>query len=375
MFSRALTLSCIALGSVLAAPATADTITLASGETIDDVNITEETLKSVFYRKGGSTRDVDADKVVSISYDEFPSLVEKAESLVDEGDIEGAVSSYTLYVEGQIENPTERKDPWAPAYAAFRAVELNRGAGQFARVVDAADLLIGNFADSRFVPATYLAKAEAQRYSGQADAAKATLQSLASLVEREGLSQRYAFDAELALLEIDQSLSADERLKRAKALGSRAGSAYPTVRMRAELLEGQTLVRVAEAASDADAQNTALDQAMAKFDGLIASDAASDSVRAGAYVGRGDVLFFRAAPKDDVEGLKAAGHEYLKVTVLYPGERAHLLRALFFGGRCFHQIGALTASEVDQARAQRIFQRLRNTFPNSPMAAESRKFR
>lgn len=375
MFSRALTLSCFALGSVLAAPATADTITLASGEKIDDVNITEESLKSVFYRKGGSTRDVDADKVVSISYDEFPNLVEKAETNVAEGDIELAIENYDLYVEGQIANPSERKDPWAPAYAAFRSVELNRANGQFAQVIDAADRLLGSFGESRHVPATYLAKAEAQRYSGQPDAAKATLESLSALVQREGLSQRYGFDAELALLEIDPSISVSDRLERAKTVASRAGTNYPTVRLRAELLQGQTLIRVAEGASDADAQGAALDEAMVVFDNLIASDSASDAVRAGAYVGRGDVHFFRAAPTDDLDGLRAAGHEYLKVTVLYPGERAQLVRALFFGGRCYHQIGALTDSEVDKARAQRIFQRLRNTFPASPMAAESRRYR
>lgn len=383
MFSRALPTTALSAAFstgvvalfAFAAPAVADTIELAGGETISDVNVTEETLKSVFYRKGGSTRDVDTDRVVSITYDEFPSLVERAEQSLADGDLEDAIESYGLYVEGQIANPTERRHPWAPAYAAYRVVELERGRGAFARVVDAADQLIGAFPQSRFVPASYLAKAEAQRYSGQGDAAKETLETLAKLVQREGLSQRFAFDAELALLEIDQSLSVDERLKRARSLANRAGANFPTVRQRAELLEGQTYVVAAGSAGTADEANEMLDKALAAFDGLIASDGNSDEVRAGAYVGRGDVLFFRASAANDVEGYTNAGHEYLKVTVLYPGERRYLLRALFYGGRCFYEVGEATGSEVDQARAQRIFQRLRNTFPNSPVADESRQYR
>jgi hypothetical protein len=61
--------------------------------------------------------------------------------------------------------------------------------------------------------------------------------------------------------------------------------------------------------------------------------------------------------------------------VLYPGERIHLVRALYFAGRCFHAIGQKTGNQVDIDRAQRIFYRLRSEFPGNPMSEESRNYR
>jgi hypothetical protein len=371
-------LSLAAAASLLTGDATADTIRLASGETIDGIKIQEETLTTVAYSKGSTARDVPSEQVLSISYEEYPSLVRKAEDAAAEGDIASAIESYGLYVDGQLANPNERKFKWAPAYAAHRAVELNRAIGNFAAVVDAADRLLGNFADSRFVPSTYLAKAEAQRYTGNAAGAKGTLDALAALVKSEKLSERYAFDAELALLEIDSSLSVSDRMKRVERLITQAGSKYPTVRRRAELLAGQTNLDEATAASkagDGAAVDAALSSAQKRFEALLDSTDSSNEVRAGSYVGMGDVYFFRASPAGDAEGLAKAGHEYLKVTVLYPGERRYLVRALFFGGRCYHQLGSINGSEVDQARAQRIFARLRNEFPSSPMAQDANQYR
>lgn len=371
-------LSFAAAASLVCGEATADTIRLANGDTIDGVNIQDETLTAVSYRKGGSTREVPSADVLSIAYEEYPGLVQKAEEAAADGDIGAAIESYGLYVDGQIANPNERKFKWAPAYAAYRAVELNRSIGRYAAVVDAADRLLGNYADTRFVPATYLAKAEAQRYTDNAAGAKATLDALVSLVASKKLSERYGYDAELALLEIDKSLSVADRMKRVERLITQSGSKYPTVRRRAELLAGQTNLAEANAASnagDASAVDRALAAAQRRFESLLDSADSSDEVRAGSYVGMGDVYFFRASPAEDPQGLAKAGHEYLKVTVLYPGERRYLLRALFFGGRCYHQLGGLIGSEVDQARAQRIFARLGNEFPDSRQAKDAKQYR
>ncbi|QDU86302.1 hypothetical protein Pla163_34530 [Planctomycetes bacterium Pla163] len=366
-------LSFAAAASLLAGDATADTIRLASGETIDGIKIQEETLNIVAYSKGSTSREVPSDQVLSISYEEYPNLVKKAEEAAAEGDIFAAIESYDLYVEGQLANPNERKFKWAPAYAANRAVELNRAVGNYAAVVDAANRLLGNYAESRFVPSTYLAKAEAQRYTDDAAGAKATLDALAALVKSEKLSERYAFDVELALLEIDKGLSLGDRMKRVERLITQAGSKYPTVRRRAELLAGQTNVDEAKAASDAADVEAALVAAEKRFGTLLDSADSSDEVRAGSYVGLGDVYFFRA--NGEAEGLAKAGNEYLKVTVLYPGERRYLVRALYEGGRCFYELGRLNGSEVDQARAQRIFARLGNEFPDSNLTEKAKKLR
>jgi len=361
----------------LCASATADTIRLASGEVIDGVKVQEETIKAVFYRKGGTARDVPSDQVLSISYDEYPRLVQQAEDSVTEGSIDDGIADFDTYVDGQLANPTE-KLVWAPAYAAYRSVELNRSLGRYPRVIESADRLLTSFKESRFVPATYLAKAEAQRFTGDMNGAKATLEELAALVKSAELSQRYALDTEATLLEIDRNISLADRQKRIAALMQAAGSTFPTVMRRAELLDGQAQIAAANAASekkDAAGVDTALAAARARFEAILAAPESDDGVRAGAHVGLGDVYFFRAASAEDVEGLLKAGHEYLKVTVLYPGERIHLVRALYFAGRCFHAIGKKTGNQVDIDRAQRIFYRLRTEFPGNPMSEESRNYR
>ncbi|MEZ5978878.1 MAG: hypothetical protein R3F34_11715 [Planctomycetota bacterium] len=362
---------------VTAPSAKADDIRLASGETISGVNVTEETLTKIFYRKGGSAKDVDVDQVISITYDEFPRLVKNAEDAAAEGDIASAIAAYDVYVDGQLDNPTEKTKLWAPAYSAFRSVELNRSLGAYDAVISAADRLLSNYGKTRYVPATYLAKAEALRYTGKADAAVTTLQSLAKLVADEKLSERYALDAELALLEIDKSLTPAKRLERLGTLVSRAGSKFPTVLRRAQLLQGQTQLELATAASeakDAAKVDAALEAARSAFDTILAAPESDDYVRAGAHVGIGDCIFFKASPGDDAEGLAAAGREYLKVTVLYPGERVHLVHALFFAGRCYHQLGALNDSQVDRDRALRIFSRLRREFPAHPLSGRAREY-
>jgi hypothetical protein len=369
--------SAVLLSAALSTSATADTIRLASGEVIEGVNVQEETIKAVFYRKGGTARDVPSDQVLSIQYDEFPRLVQQAEDSVAEGAVDDGIADFDTYVDGQLANPTE-KLAWAPAYAAYRSVELNRSLGRYPRVIEVSNRLLTSFKDSRFVPATYLAKAEAQRFTGDVNGAKATLEELAALVKSAELSQRYALDTEATLLEIDRNLSLADRQKRIAALMQAAGSNFPTVMRRAELLDGQAQIAAANAASekkDAAGVDTALNAARARFEAILAAPESDDSVRAGAHVGLGDVYFFRAAPAEDVEGLLKAGHEYLKVTVLYPGERIHLVRALFFAGRSFHAIGKKTGNQVDIDRAQRIFYRLRSEFPGNPMAEESRNYR
>jgi len=361
----------------LSGSAVADTIQLASGETITGVNITEETFKSVFYRKGGSAKDVPTDQILAISYDQFPRLVQQAEDALAEGSVDDAIADFDTYVDGQLANPNE-KLVWAPAYAAFRSVELNRSLGRYARVIEVADRLLANYAQSRFAPATYLAKAEAQRYTGDSSGAKATLESLAALVKSAGLSERYALSAELALLEYDQTLDLATRLQRIAALIERSGSTFPTVRRRAEVLDGHAQISAATAASEAKDSagvERALTAATTRFTAILAATDSEDDVRAGAHVGLGDVYYFRAAGTEDVAGLTAAAHEYLKVTVLYPSERVHLVRALYFAGRCFHTIGKKSGNQVDIDRAQRIFARLRNEFPGNPMAEDSRNYR
>jgi len=322
------------------APRVADTITKTDGSVLADVKIESETLKEVTYREGRNAQTIPAAEVLSITFSETPTSVDEALAFLQEGDLGSAVGFLDTYVDAQIAKPNESKRfGWAPAYAASKALEIRMQVIDLRGAVSAAKRLIDHYPQSRYLPTAYLQKANAEAWMGQNDAALATLESMAELVSSQELSKRWDLECRLARIRVDKAkVGAGQRTELA-AVGSEAGSAFPTVRGRARVAEGESYIAEAERTNDTSKAKDLRGKAQRVFE-EIAQDASADAeTLAGAYSGLGDCLFFAGAAADDKNVLKQAAMHYLRVVVNHQEQGQYVPKALFYGMRCFDLMG------------------------------------
>ena len=245
----------LGLCAAVAAPgALADTIYLTSGESIEGVRVSSEGLSLTIYKKGSSEREVATQEVLRVEFERKPELLEDADARLSEDnpDIRGAIADYSLYVDGMLGGNEERRYPWAPAFAAHRALELQLTLGDAPATIAAADKLITNFGESRYAPGAMLTKAEVQAASDPA-AALATLEGLSAFAGAQGLSERWSLEAELRTALIDPAKSLEQRLEGLEALGRKA-AAVPSVAVRVTLAQAETQLELADKVPDKSAE-------------------------------------------------------------------------------------------------------------------------
>ena len=352
--------------SVLLAPAAADDVHLSDGTVLEGVSVSTEGLTNVSYEEDGDKKTVASEKVLRVEFTSAPELVGEAQGRLLELDLATALDVLDEYVDGQIERSTERRHRWAPAHAAWKTVQLRGALGDYAGVLDAADRLIANYADTRYVPAAYLAKADAQLLLGNAADAQQTLGKLGALVTSENLGQRWALSVKVAQVRCDESKSGGDKRAELQAIASQAGSGQPVAAAFAKLVEGETYLADAEQASGASA-NQMRESARGIFQGLVDSFVGDDTTLAGAFSGLGDVFFYLGADNDDAATLQKAAVSYLRVATQFAQEGRYAPRSLFFAMRCFDLM-------QDSRRKGHMQRELASLYPNSYWAAESEKF-
>jgi predicted negative regulator of RcsB-dependent stress response len=358
----------IAIALLAAAPtALADKILLVDGTVLTDVNVKEETLTVVRYDR----EEVPSEKVLRIEFDSFPDTVGEAELMAAEGDIASAALQLYYYVDASTSSNPERREPWAPAWAAQRRIELLASVNDLQSVVEAADLLLSKFPESRYVPGAYLSKAEALAQQGETAAASATLGALVKLAEAESLSPRWRLSAEVERAAIDGQASFAARVDALEALAAAAGDDFPTVRDRAYVAQGEVYVAQADAGDDVAGS---LQSARGMFELALESEQAEGVTRAGALVGLADCDFAQASRDSDVEGLTRARDNYLRVIVLHPEQARYVAKALYLCGLCFRQLGDLQEDDESKARARTLMRRLIRDFEGTTWAADARRY-
>jgi len=353
---------------LFAAAAHADVIYLLDGKSLDNVRIVDQTMKQISYREEGknSNKTVDPDAVLKVEFTRKPEGVDAAETALDEGAILDAADLLEAYVGGILEgNATERRYPWAPAYAANLLIDLYISGGNHAGVIKNADRIIGKIPDSRYVPAAYLAKAEAQRLSGKGPAAIETLSKFRALIAAKALSKRWTLECDLAEILADAKLQGQAKRDRLIGLASEAGSAHPTVRNRARVAEGESYL---------EGQKKDFDSARKVFERIAADPKADRATLAGAYTGLGDCQFNEAVEQsrsnqDHTANLDSALENYLRVVVSYKEQQRYVAKAMFFAGRAFDFKG----DGESQSRAKYMYRRVVQRFGDSPWAGEARK--
>ena len=348
----------------------ADTIYLTDGKTLDDVTVAEETLAGVLYKPKGksSTTSVSPDKVLRIDYSRKPRLVDEADTMAEEGAVLDAIDGLKQFADGALSG-TKVREKWAPAYALRRVMDLNMTIGNLPGVIAAADKLIEGTPDSRHVPSAYLTKAEAQRYLGKEQDALATLDDFADVIEEKGLSERWRLENQLARILADPSVTGADKRSRLADVVNAAGDDHPVVKNRAYVAEGESYLE--ESSPDYDA-------ALEAFENIIDDPSADGATLAGAYTGKGDCLYLRAASKLQRQGLdeelssqlRDAVKSYLRVIVVHKDQSRYVPKALMYAGRVFDLF------DTDEARsnARQMYRRLVSDYPASNWAEDAKKF-
>ncbi len=355
--------------SVAAPGALADTIYLTSGESIEDVKVSTEGLSLVIYKKGSSEKEVATEEVLRIEFESMPELLEDAEFKLAEDDVAGAIYDYSLYVDGMLGGNEERRYPWAPAYAAHRALELQLTLGDPAATIAAADKLLTNFAESRYVPSALLTKAEVQGASDPV-AALATLDVLSALAGANGLSDRWKLEAQLRGALIDPAKSLEQRLEALVALGRKA-AAVPAVGVRVKLAQAETQLELADKVPDK--RDEYLDGARDLYEGLRDEEDLEPGAKAGLLTGLGDVTYLEAGT-DPVQ-LAVARDYYLRVVVLYPDETAYVPKAMAFAALTSAKLATEAEGDPEKARAKKLASRMLSRYPGSRWADIARAAR
>ena len=349
--------------AILAGNAIADTIYLTDGKTLDDVTILEETMLQVVYREKGKSAEktVSPDDLLRVEYRRMPAQLDEGNSLIADGDIGAGLDDYQEWLAGiQSGENTKDRQPWAPAYAMRRVLDLNMTLGDLNGVIKAADALISHAPNSRHVPGAYLAKAEAQRLLGKYDSARGTISSFRDLIDSKSLSELWRLEAELADVLNDQTVQGQARRDKLITVATAAGTKYPIVRNRARVAEGESYI---------SGDSRQFDKARAVFQEIADDPKADDATLAGAYTGLGDCLFQQAANKvnagqDATEDLRNALLNYLRVVVVYEDQTRYVSKAMFFAGRVFD----LMDGEDARAGANKMYRAVAQRYPTSEWA-------
>lgn len=350
------------LAAAPALPAAADTIHRTTGEPIEDCTVVEETLTSVIYTvegRRGDERAVPSDTVLDVEYTKRPELVDEAETLFFDGDLQGAIDAFGDYLKETAEK-VPRREKWAPAYAARRTIEIYMTMGDMAGALKAADALIQRFPDSRFLPDAYLAKSEAQFWAQDLPAARQTLTAFQKVVEAKGLGDRWRLECRLGLLATDDKLTGDQRRAKLQEIVGDAGGEHPTVRNRALVAIGESHL-----------QDGQYEPARAAFTKVVEDPRSDPGTLAGAYSGLGDCLYETGIAKNDKELVRQALMNYMRVVVNHKDQSRLAARAMFYAGRCFDNLG----SDEDKDRAQKLYRAVMRDFPGSTWAEEAKNFR
>ncbi|MEO0651513.1 MAG: hypothetical protein AAFZ65_12635 [Planctomycetota bacterium] len=356
-------LPCAALG------AHADTIHLVDGSSIEGVKIRTESLTAVDY----GSKEVAAGDVVSVVYTDLPETLSNAQLSADEGDYDLALLLLDNYLETTAEDGPRRGFGWAPAWAAFRKVEIYATKSDLTSMGRAAEKVISGFPESRYVPLAYLAKAEAETRTDRGAQAVKSLEALIELAETAGLSDRFRHAAEIERAAVNPAVEPLERVDTLDRLARAAGTDFPTARDRAFLAMGQLYIQVAEA-TEGDVSEL-IDNAETQFSLVVEGDASLGATRAGAYCGLGEVAFARATRMNDSSSLVTARDHFLRATVLYPEVSRYAAKSMFYAGLCFRQLGDLNQDSGSKQRSRMMMRQVIAEHPATSWAEEARRYK
>lgn len=358
--------SAVLLGFALTSAAAADRIYLSNGSIVEDVQIKSETFAKVVYRPADGKKDeeVASELVLDIEFEQMPDELASAE--IDAGDsaFGAAISGMQDYLTN-LGDKGDRKYKWAPNYARFRIVELNKLGGDQAGMVAAVDALLLADPESRYLPLAMVEKIDTLLTVGDAAGARDTIDAFSALVKSSGMPQRWEFESKVRKALTNPTLKG-EALETELAKVGKSAAAFPTVANYADVARAESMLLRGELAE--------AEKVVRK---VVADPNAPDRTLAAAWTTLGDSLFKQSeamtAP-DEKDAATAMMEEsllaYMRVVVGFRNEYAYVAKAGFYAGRCFQEIGGVGSADS----SSRLFRFVRSKFRGSSWANNARDF-
>ncbi len=360
MFSKTFLSSGLAALFVLTVPASADTIFMIDGTSIEDVTVQSEALDFVTYRAGNKTQTAVSDAVLYVDFSAKPQDVDQADAAIADELLLDALDGLENFLAGMTEPP--RRKPWSFAYALYRLVQVHEIMGEFDKVVATVDHLLDVQPDSRYAPLAQMRKIQAISDSGKD--VTASIAAFKKMIEGKGLGDRWIIEADLAGVIYDAALSSAEKTKKLTTLSARAGVSHPLARNRAEVALGEEALRQGK-----------VPVALKIFEGVAADPRADSRTLAAAYLGLGDCYWAmgerNAAEESGKADLMKALMAYMRIVVVYKAEQRYVSKAMFFAGRCLQLLDGPAAQE----QADKLYNKLIRYYRGTRWAQEAKGFR
>ena len=312
--------------ALLALAATAhaqnDRIVLHDGTVIDKVTVTGFDLRNASYRKGGGSQEVGADMVADLQVARVKDAYKRAE----------ARRSSDTGPAAFLDEADRINDKFLSQFGYAEAAKLLLRRGQFGDAFTVLGELQQKYPDSGFLPLTYSAKIDyylSKGKSGASDAAKVAAE-YETASQTKGYPMGFQLEARFYKL-LAQAVAGDlEGSRLESAMRTLAGEAarYPQVADRARL-------------AIADVKRANGDSAGAEevYAEILGKDNSSAAVRAGAYLGMGQVLMAKG-PRTDPEPYREALLNFLRVYLETPdAPSSTIAQALDLGAQAAEKWG------------------------------------
>jgi tetratricopeptide (TPR) repeat protein len=334
-----------------------DQLVLVSGKILSVKKVTEETYKEVkFSLDTGSEGRKSADKVLEVRHNLSSALLNDYVAglqAMDKGDFAPAVG---LFEDALSEKRVVGKSryAWVIQHALFNQARCMFALADFASVSKKVDQLLQQVPETFFYAPAIMLKAEAARLNENITSAKEAYGVLNSAVLDLGLPERWAREAELALLLMDTSVQGKDREIKLAGLAEKNADKYPTVASRANVEIGHAMVEAEQ-----------LDKAERFFQRIAESGAADNLVLASAYSGLGDCWFRRGLNNEDLEAAKEqyrkATLNHLRVIVMHKDAVSLVPRSHYYASMALHRMNETLARTQSRQLASRLVRNYANS--------------
>ncbi|MDP7063111.1 MAG: hypothetical protein QF489_09310 [Planctomycetota bacterium] len=346
-------LSLLATTILALMPQNQDSIVLVDGTVLEVDKILTETFKEVTYKRGRSEGRKPAEEVLEVRHKVGASVLEDyvyALEVMDSKKYADAIPSFRLVLEN--EKLMNRKGyEWVRQHALFLQIRCMNSLADFAGVSATVDQLLAEVPDTFFYAPALLMKAQTKMDSGDKRGAEEVFKRLQDDVVSKGLPQRWAREAELGLLLLNDKLKGAEQQRALQGLAEKNLTQFPIVAARARVEVGNALVDEGK-----------YEEARTFFKEIIKEGTGGDTVLAAAISGKGDCSYRQAlsmdSPAEQKPYLEEAILDFLTVASIYREEVRLVPRAMFFAGDSLKRVG-------DSGGARQVANRLRRLFPDS----------
>lgn len=279
---------------------TSDTILLTDGKVITDVRITSETFTEVTYKKGTTEGRRTSEKVLEVRHDLGASALGDYSVAVmlmdDEGDFAAAAARFADVLEEGVAEQT--RYTWVKQHAMWRRIRCLNGLGDTRAMSAEVDRLLAEVPDTFFYAPALLMKAQAMIGANDRAGARKVFQQLEGEVSSKGLPDRWAREAELGLVIVDDNMDAGAKQRKLQGLAEKNAASYPTVANRARVEVGNVMV-----------VSGAYAEARSFFQSIIDSASADPLTVAAALSGLGDCAYEQGIASSDFAKGKALFEE------------------------------------------------------------------